>query len=69
MKTLGAVIALFCTFVLGFYLGGKEKQTVGIKFDMPEEIALAKEGDLLRVEKVTEDEKLLEIELGFFGKN
>lgn len=68
MKYLGIIIALFCTFVLGFYFGGKE-QTVGLRFDMPEEIGSVQEKDFLVVERVVENDSLKVVTLEYFGKN
>lgn len=68
MKTLGKIIVLFCIFVLGFYFGGKE-QTVGLRFDMPEEIGQAQKGDFLIVERVVENDSLKVVTLEYFGKN
>lgn len=75
MATSIKILMTFCMGVIfGIIISGValfegKKQSVGIEFDMPEEIGLVQEKDFLVVERVVENDSLKVITLGFFGKN
>ena len=53
-NTLLIIIGLLVSFSIGFYVRGKETKPTEKQIFLPEEIQGAKEGDSLRVSRVTE---------------